>query len=59
MSESLADWTTGAAAIVYQRCASCGATQYFRHGFCAACGKTELRELRAGGEGTVYATSLV
>jgi uncharacterized OB-fold protein len=59
MSERLADWTTGEPAIVYQRCASCGARQYFRRGFCASCGKTELRELRASGEGTIYATSLV
>jgi uncharacterized protein len=59
MSEKLADWTTGEAAIVYQSCAACGARQYFRRGFCASCGATELTELRASGEGTVYATSLV
>jgi len=55
----LADWTTGEAAILYQSCAACGATQYFRRGFCASCGATDLREFRASGEGTVYATSLV
>ena len=55
----LADWTTGEAAIVYQSCAACGARQYFRRSFCASCGATEMSELRAGGEGTVYATSLV
>jgi uncharacterized protein len=55
----LADWTNGEAAIVYQGCAACGARQYFRRGFCASCGATDLRELRASGEGTVYATSLV
>jgi uncharacterized protein len=54
-----ADWTTGEAAIVYQSCAACGAKQYFRRGFCASCGATELSELRASGDGTVYATSLV
>ena len=59
MSEKLADWTTGAAAIVYQSCASCGNKQYFRRGFCAACGATRLTERAACGEGTVYATSLV
>ena len=59
MSEKLADWTSGEAAIVYQTCAACGATQYFRRGFCAACGATDLTERRASGEGTVYATSLV
>jgi uncharacterized OB-fold protein len=55
----LADWTMGEAAIVYQSCAACGARQYFRRDFCASCGATDLVELRAGGEGTVYATSLV
>jgi uncharacterized protein len=59
MSGTLADWTTGEAAIVYQSCAACGARQYFGRGFCAACGATELVERRASGEGTVYATSLV
>ena len=49
----------GEAAIVYQSCVSCGARQYFRRGFCAGCGATELLEERACGEGTVYATSLV
>jgi uncharacterized protein len=48
MSDKLADWTSGAEAIVYQACAACGAKQYFRRTFCATCG-----------EGTVYATSLV
>ena len=38
---------------------ACGGLQYFRRGFCAACGSTELTEKRASGEGTVYATSLV
>jgi len=55
----LVDWTTGEAAIIYQSCAACGARQYFRRGFCASCGATVLAELRASGEGTVYATSLV
>jgi len=59
MSGKRADWTTGEAAIVYQRCGACGAMQYFHRGFCASCGATELTELRASGEGTVYATSLV
>ncbi len=59
MSKTLADWTTGEAAIAYQSCTSCGAPQYFRRGFCAGCGATELIEKRASGEGTVYAISLV
>ena len=59
MSEKLADWTKGAEAIVYQHCTSCGARQYFRRSFCAACGTPDPQDKRASGEGTVYATSLV
>jgi uncharacterized OB-fold protein len=55
----LTDGTTGAEAIVYQSCAACGAQQYFRRHFCSACGAADPLEKRAGGEGTVYATSLV
>ncbi|SRR5579871_4949832 len=54
-----ADWTNGEEAILYQSCAACGRVQYFRRGFCAACGAGDLQEKRASGEGTVYATSLV
>ena len=56
---ALADWTKGEPAIVYQSCRACGGLQYFRRGFCAVCGSADLGEHRAGGEGTVYATSLV
>src|ERR1700752_2251519 len=59
MSDKLADWTSGAEAIVYQACAACGEKQYFRRAFCAACGAPDPEQKRAGGEGTVYATSLV
>jgi len=59
MSGDLRDWTTGAEAIVYQSCAACGARQYFRRSFCAACGAPGPVAKRAAGEGTVYATSLV
>lgn len=59
MSGPIADWTKGAEAIVYQTCSACGARQYFRRGFCAACGSPDLAEHRASGAGTVYATSLV
>lgn len=55
----LADWTTGAEAIVYQSCSACGAVQYFRRGFCVNCGAPGPRERLASGEGTVYATALV
>jgi uncharacterized OB-fold protein len=59
MSHARADWTTGHQAILYQSCAACGNVQYFRRGFCAACGGSDLVEKRASGEGRVYATSLV
>jgi len=54
-----ADWTTGVEAILYQSCGCCGKAQYFRRGFCAACGATGLADRRASGKGTVYATSIV
>jgi uncharacterized OB-fold protein len=59
MNDKLADWTKGAEAIVYQSCVACGKAQYFHRSFCAACGGSDLAEKRAGGAGTVYATSLV
>jgi uncharacterized OB-fold protein len=55
----MSGWTSGEAAIIYQSCGTCRSLQYFRRGFCAACGAVELTERRAIGEGTVYATSLV
>ena len=54
-----ADWTSGVEAIPYQSCGACGKSQYFRRGFCAACGSANLAEKRASGKGTVYATSIV
>jgi uncharacterized OB-fold protein len=62
MSESKharVDWTTGEEAIVYQSCEACGALQYFRRSFCAACGAPDPVDKRASGKGIVYATSLV
>jgi uncharacterized OB-fold protein len=59
MSNKPADWTTGIEAILYQSCGCCGHVQYFRRGFCAACGAADMIEKSASGEGTVYATSLV
>jgi uncharacterized OB-fold protein len=58
-AQRIEDWTSGAEAIVYQSCAPCGATQYFRRSFCAACGAPDPEDKRASGEGVVYATSLV
>jgi uncharacterized OB-fold protein len=57
--QPIADWTTGAEAIVYQSCAACGNLQYFHRSFCAACGAPDPVEKRASGKGTVYATALV
>jgi uncharacterized protein len=57
--QALADWTTGAEAIVYQSCAACGGLQYFRRGFCCVCSAPDPVDKRASGIGTVYATSLV
>jgi uncharacterized OB-fold protein len=57
--QALADWTTGAEAIVYQACAACGARQYFRRSFCCVCGAPDPVEKLASGQGTVYASSLV
>jgi uncharacterized OB-fold protein len=59
MSEKLADWTSGAEAIIYQDCSACGSRQYFRRSFCAACGALDPVQKRASGEGIVYAASLV
>jgi uncharacterized OB-fold protein len=57
--QALADWTTGAEAIVYRSCVACGSSQYFRRSFCCTCGAPDPIEKHASGEGTVYATSLV
>ena len=57
--QALADWTRGAEAIVYQSCASCRSSQYFRRSFCSVCGAPDPIEKHASGEGTVYATSQV
>jgi uncharacterized protein len=57
--ERLADWTTGAEAIIYQSCVACENLQYFRRSFCCACGAPDPEQKRASGAGTVYATSLV
>jgi uncharacterized protein len=56
---ALADWIAGEEAIVYQCCAACGSSQYFRRSFCRVCGAPDPVEKHASGEGTVYAASLV
>lgn len=45
--------------VVYQRCADCGAAQRLARFACTACGGTRLQWLRAAGEGTVFAVSVV
>jgi uncharacterized OB-fold protein len=55
----VADWTMGEEAISYQCCAACGALQYFRRSFCAACGAPDPVEKQASGAGTVYAVTQV
>src|SRR5215813_4698435 len=59
MTTKPADWTRGHEAILYQSCGACGTAQYFRRGFCAVCGSSDLAEKRASGKGTIYATSVV
>ena len=56
---AIPEWTAGHEAITYQVCAACGQSQYFRRAFCATCGSADVTDKRAGGAGTVYATSLV
>jgi uncharacterized OB-fold protein len=31
----IADWTSGAEALAYERCRACGTIRYFRRTFCA------------------------
>ena len=47
MSGTLADWTKGVEAIVYQSCGACGKPQYFHRSFCAGCGAPEPAEKQA------------
>jgi uncharacterized OB-fold protein len=58
MSKPVADWTSGAEAIAYQRCA-CGHVQYFQRAFCAACGAADPPVHAANGEGVIYAATLL
>lgn len=60
MSETaVTDWICGERTISYQRCGGCGAVQYFRREFCAACGSEDLTTMVASGEGVVCAETLV
>ncbi|MDQ8727803.1 OB-fold domain-containing protein [Bradyrhizobium sp. LHD-71] len=58
-SKPVADWTSGAELIAYQSCRACKHIWYFRRGFCPACGADDVADLKASGEGTVFAISIV
>ena len=56
---TLADWTRGHPAIVYQECRACGRRWTFHRGFCPHCGGERIEEREASGRGVVYAATLV
>jgi len=58
-SAALADWTSGAHALVYQRCEACKSTWYFRRTFCPHCGGSAVTDVEASGRGVVHAVTLV
>jgi uncharacterized OB-fold protein len=55
----IADWTSGAEALAYERCGACGTIRYFRRTFCANCGSPAVESRLASGRGTVYAITTV
>ena len=55
----MADWTTGAQTLVFQRCNACGSTWYFRRNFCPHCGASDVSDSEASGKGSVHALTLV
>lgn len=55
----VADWTTGAEALSYDRCRACGTVRYFRRSFCPHCGSAEIEAQAASGRGTVHAITTV
>jgi uncharacterized OB-fold protein len=59
MNHASADWTRGAAALVFQACAACGHVWYFRRDFCPACGAADPQDVTSAGAGTVHAGTLV
>ncbi|MDB5846401.1 MAG: hypothetical protein JWP29_153 [Rhodoferax sp.] len=54
-----ADWMTGHEVLLYEQCAACGSSAYFRRGFCAVCGASDVRTLASEGLGSVYAVTTV
>ncbi len=59
VTAKVADWTKGAESIAYQSCGACRHIWYFRRGFCPACGAGDVADLKASGEGVVFAISIV
>jgi uncharacterized OB-fold protein len=61
MSEAArrSDWTTGAHALLFQRCKACASTWYFQRNFCPHCGASDVADLEASGKGSVHALTLV
>lgn len=55
----MSDWTTGEAAIRFQRCPACAAVWYFARDFCPRCGATGPESCVASGRGRVYAITTV
>lgn len=53
------DWTAGRPVLAYERCRRCGATWYFRRGFCPRCGDGAPERLVASGRGRAYAVTEV
>ena len=59
MTGHVADWTDGAAALIYGRCEACGKRWYFRRDFCLHCGSTRVATALSAGAGVVYAATVV
>jgi uncharacterized protein len=59
MTQALLDWTRGESGLVYQSCASCDRSWYFRRDFCPHCGHGSPRDRQASGLGTVHAITTV
>ena len=58
-ARAVADWTGGVESIAYQACSACKHIWYFRRGFCPSCGASDVTDLKASGEGVVFAISIV
>ena len=59
MSVGIADWTSGAEALTFDRCRACNTLSYFRRAFCPHCGSHDMEARVASGRGTVYAVTTV